>query len=68
MYQGRCRGGPWDGKDLESVWRRHKVVIMPPLRIKYPPDYTPPDRLEQDQLKYGHYEHVLGQWVWHADR
>jgi hypothetical protein len=61
-YSGRCRGGPWDGKDLEAERRTYKVAIIPPLTFDF--RNTVKDQVE---LKYGHYEHVLGQWVWHAD-
>ncbi|HEY2245676.1 MAG TPA: hypothetical protein VGH47_15910 [Xanthobacteraceae bacterium] len=63
-FQGRCRGGPWDGKDLEADREIYKVALMPPLQVKYPPDYTPSDRIE---LTWGTYHHVLGQWVWRQD-
>jgi hypothetical protein len=67
LYSGRCRGGPWDGKDLEAEFRTYKVAIMPPLenfvsakwREQHPPDHS--------NLKWGQYEHILGQWVWHAN-
>jgi hypothetical protein len=66
-YSGRCRGGPWDGKDLFSEWRTYRVPIAPQISafvdprsaVESPPDYV--------KLTYGFYEHCLGQWVWHAD-
>jgi hypothetical protein len=62
-YSGRCRGGPWDGKDLFSEWRTYRVPIAPPLQLRI--DAEPPDHV--DELTYGFYEYCLGQWVWHAD-
>jgi hypothetical protein len=65
LYTGRCRGGPWDGKDLEAEFYTYKVAIMPPLTFR--PASEPPDPPQHIDLKWGQYEYVLGQWVWHAN-
>ena len=62
LYSGRCRGGPWDGKDFEAERKRYKVAILPPISYFRLDEIEPPDRIE---LKYGCYVHVLGQWIWH---
>jgi hypothetical protein len=62
-YSGRCRGGPTDGEDLVSM-RRRVDLITRRRTMNFTVD-TPPDK--PVEIEYGHYQHVLGQWVWHAD-
>jgi hypothetical protein len=60
-YSGRCRGGP--NEDLVSMKRRVDLITRR-RTMNFTAD-TPPDN--PVEIEYGHYEHVLGQWVWHAD-
>jgi hypothetical protein len=63
-YSGRCRGGVWDGKDLSSEWRTYQVPFIEPLSLRAAFGDAPLDA--SVIVKYGFYEYVLGQWVWHA--
>lgn len=59
-YSGTCRGGPYDGKDLEHTSKHYRINLLPPLSIH--------DNINQETVKprYGIYGYVLGQWIWHT--
>jgi hypothetical protein len=66
-YSGQCRGGPKDGEDLVCSRKTYWVPTAPPISLRSamePLDGTVPTAT----IIWGHYQHILGQWVWHADR
>jgi len=56
-YEGRCRGGPLDGKDLAHTSSVYRVVIPvwngKPFWSEAPFD-----------AEHGEYRHVANQWIW----
>jgi hypothetical protein len=66
-YEGTCRGGPLDGKDLAHDRSMYRVLVpvfpKPPVASFHPPDEMLPRRLEFDTETHS-YVHVLEQWVW----
>jgi hypothetical protein len=61
VFSGRCRGGPWDGKDLAHEWPRYRVPIRVPFKLSLPTD-SPPETILS--LKWGVYHHVADNWIW----
>jgi len=61
-FAGRCRGGPWDGKDFVHDRPTYLAPMMPSLSWYYAP--KPPDR---PHIKYGTYRFVANNWIWRAD-
>ena len=62
-FAGRCRGGPWDGKDMEQLHYEYRVARLPPISLR--PAFEPPDKIVE--AKWGTYHHVAGQWIWRED-
>ena len=62
-FAGRCRGGPWDGKDME--WSRPEFRLPVRAPLPFLSDFKPPEVILS--LKWGSYRHVAGQWIWRDD-
>lgn len=67
IYRGVCRGGPFDGKQLEWEAGEYRVPIRPPIEVSLTSE-PPPDIVE---LQWGTYRHMvagaLPVWVWRDD-
>lgn len=61
-YEGYCRGGPWDGKQMSHMYNKFGMMVVPKLEQAMSEDpYTPVVTV------YGEYQHVAGQWIWHPN-
>ena len=62
-FAGRCRGGPWDGKDMEWARPEYRLPMLPPISFRQA--YEPPPEIVE--LKWGTYRFVACNWIWRQD-
>lgn len=65
-YSGDCRGGPYDGQRLIAERKSYRVAIAEPINWAKYGDEIPPD-VFLNNIEFGHYNYVLGQWIWRKD-
>lgn len=61
-FCGICRGGPWDGQNMQHDRPEYRVPIMQNFTLR-PTNGEPPNA----ELKWGTYRLILGNWIWRAD-
>lgn len=64
IYNGYCRGGPWDGRMIEHESKIYFVPLRPPPRVSFDSKIVS----LHNPLKIGMYEYLLGQWLWRNPR